>query len=95
MERKIEKMEKKENKEDTKMKKQFRPVRPKIDVTNQCNRCKKFYEDKDVAMLEEGAVCLNCLDTKDPNDIHKMLKVGFQQEDILTIRELQYPCMTE
>lgn len=72
------------------MKKLFRPVRPKIDMTNQCNRCEKFYEDKNVVILEEGVVCLNCLDTDDPQDINKMLKAGFQQEDVLTIREIQY-----
>lgn len=72
------------------MKKQFRSVRPKTDVTNQCHRCKKFYNDKDVAILEEGPVCLNCLDTNSPEDINKMLKVGFQQEDIKTIRHIQY-----
>lgn len=73
------------------MKKQFKSVEPKIDVTNQCHRCEKFYEDKDVALLEEGVVCLNCLDTKDSNDMHKMLRAGFQQEDILKIRNIQYP----
>jgi len=78
------------------MKREFKSVRPKIDVTNQCNRCKKFYEDKAVAILEEGAVCLNCLDTNNPEDINKMLKVGFQQEDVLTIKNFQYiPDMCE
>jgi recombinational DNA repair protein (RecF pathway) len=72
------------------MKREFKYVRPKVDETNQCHRCKKFYNDKDVAILEEGPVCLNCLDTKNPEDIKKMLKVGFQQEDIMTIRNLQY-----
>ena len=72
------------------MKKKFKSVRPKTDVTNQCHRCKKFYEDKNVAILEEGAVCLNCLDTKNPEDVNKMLRVGFQQEDILTIQHIQY-----
>lgn len=72
------------------MKKQFKSVRPKIDVTNQCGRCEKFYEDKDVAIIEDQVVCLNCLDTNDPADIHRMLKSGFRQEDILTIRRLQY-----
>jgi len=72
------------------MKVQFKSVKPRINSTNQCSRCGKFYDDKDVAILEEGAVCLNCLDTNDPSDIHKMLKAGFQQEDILCIRDLQY-----
>ena len=36
------------------MKRKFKSVRPKIDVTNQCYRCKKFYNDKDVVILEEG-----------------------------------------
>lgn len=72
------------------MKRQFKSVRPKIDVTNQCHRCEKFYEDKDVALLEEGIVCLNCLDTMNPQDVNRMLMAGFQQEDILTIRNLQY-----
>lgn len=72
------------------MKRKFKSVRPKTDVTNQCHRCEKFYDDKDVAILEEGPVCLNCLDTKNPQDISKMLAVGFQQEDIATIRNIQY-----
>ena len=72
------------------MKKKFRSVRPKVDLTNQCHRCEKFYEDKNVALLEEGIVCLNCLDTKDPEDVNKMLKTGFRQEKILTIQHIQY-----
>lgn len=72
------------------MKKKFKSVRPKTDVTNQCHRCEKFYNDKDVAILEEGPVCLNCLDTNNPEDINKMLKVGFQQESIQTVRYVQY-----
>ena len=72
------------------MKREFKSVRPKIDVTNQCHRCKKFYNDKDSSILEEGVVCLNCLDTNNPEDIHKMLKAGFQQEDVMTIRYVQY-----
>lgn len=72
------------------MKRQFKSIKPKIDVTNQCHRCSKFYEDKDVIILEEGVVCLNCLDTNDPGDMHKMLKVGLQQEDIMAIRDIQY-----
>lgn len=72
------------------MKRKFKSVRPKIDVTNQCHRCKKFYNDKDVAILEEGIVCLNCLDTNSPEDVNKMLKAGFQQRDVITIRHVQY-----
>lgn len=72
------------------MKVQFKSVKPRINSTNQCSICKKFYNDKDVAILEEGVVCLNCLDANNPEDINKMLKVGLQQEDILSIRDLQY-----
>lgn len=72
------------------MKRQFKSVRPRTDVTNQCHRCDKFYEDKDIVVLEEGAVCLNCLDANNPQDIHKMLRAGFQQEGILTVRNIQY-----
>lgn len=72
------------------MKRKFKSIRPKTDVTNQCCRCEKFYNDKDVAILEEGVVCLNCLDTKNPSDVHKMLRSGFQQEDVITIRNIQY-----
>lgn len=77
------------------MKRQFKSVRPKTDATNQCHRCKKFYEDKNVAILEDEVACLNCLDTNDPGDIHKMLKAGFQQEDVLTIRNIQYTIENE
>lgn len=73
------------------MKRRFKSVRPIIDITNQCSRCEKFYKDEDVAIIEDRVVCLNCLDTKDPSDINKMLKSGLQQEDILTIKNLQYP----
>ena len=72
------------------MKREFKSIRPKTDVTNQCHRCDKFYEDKDVAILEEGIICLNCLDTNSPEDINKILKAGFQQEDIQTIHHIQY-----
>lgn len=72
------------------MKRKFKSVRPKIDVTNMCHRCGKYYEDENVAILKEGIVCLNCLDTKSPQDINKMLVAGFQQEDILAIRNIQY-----
>lgn len=72
------------------MKREFKSVRSKIDVTNQCNRCEKFYEDKDVVILKDEIVCLNCLDAKNPQHINKMLVAGFQQEDILAIRNLQY-----
>ena len=72
------------------MKREFKSVKPRANRTNQCHRCEKFYEDKDVAILEEGAVCLNCLDTKNPQDMHKMLKAAFQQEDVMTIHNIQY-----
>lgn len=72
------------------IKREFKSVRAKIDMTNQCHRCKKFYNDTDVVILEEGPVCLNCLDTNNPEDINKMLKTGQQQEDIMTIRHAQY-----
>lgn len=72
------------------MKKKFKSVRPKVDVTNQCHRCEKFYEDKNIALLKEGVVCLNCLDTKNPEDVNKMLKAGFRQEKVLAIQHIQY-----
>lgn len=72
------------------MKRQFEPIKPRTDVTNQCHRCDLFYEDKDVVVLEEGVVCLNCLDTNSPQDMHKMLRAGFQQEGISEVRYIQY-----
>lgn len=72
------------------MKRIFKSLRPKTGLTNNCHRCDKFFEDKDVTMLEEGIVCFNCLDSKNPIDVNKMLRAGFQQEDILTIVNIQY-----
>lgn len=73
------------------MKRQFKSVKPRINSTNQCSRCGRFYHDKDITILEEGVVCLNCIDANNPQDINKMLKAGFQQEDVMTIRNIQYP----
>lgn len=72
------------------MKREFKSVKPRVNKTNRCCRCGKFYGDKDIVVLEEGVVCLNCLDTNNPEDKNKMLRARFQQEDIMTIQHIQY-----
>ncbi len=72
------------------MKKQFKSI-TKVDFSNQCHRCKKFYLDKDVAILKEGAVCFNCIDLALPYWRNRLLETGsFTNKDIEKLFNIQY-----
>ena len=66
-------------------------VIPKIDVTNQCSECQKFYNDNDVAVLDDGVFCFNCIDLAKPEWRAKFHKTGrFTEKDIEKLFKIQY-----
>lgn len=65
-------------------------VRPIIDVTNQCSKCGKFYNDNDVALLEDRIYCFNCIDLAKSYWRRKFLKSGFTAKTIDKLLIRQY-----